>query len=109
MSFERPIGINALYAELRALAEKPFYIMRHGKTQDDVDGVWSGWDEVDLTPEAEQDVRRAAEFLRPLGIKRIVASPTRRTQHTAADCFQRARQHSNHYGLAARGMEVGHA
>lgn len=61
----------------------PFYLGRHATTQDDVDGVWSGRRDVQVTPEGEGEIDETIKRLQPLGIKRVVCSPLMRTQHTA--------------------------
>ena len=78
------LAVENFLAEPREAEKKSeMYIMRHGQTPDDVSGVWSGWDEVDLTPEAIEEVQKGAQALLPFGIKRIVTSHLRRSVHTA--------------------------
>jgi broad specificity phosphatase PhoE len=67
------------------------YFMRHGATQDDVLGLWSGWDDIDLLPEAIQVVTQSAYAISNLGIRRIVCSSIQRAKHSAqivADILQ---------------------
>jgi broad specificity phosphatase PhoE len=75
--------LNRLYFEIRTLEHTPFYVGRHGMTQDDVDKKWSGWEPIGLTPEGAAAVAQSARVIRPLGIKRVVCSHLLRAKQTA--------------------------
>jgi HK97 family phage portal protein len=62
---------------------KPFYLMRHGTTDDDVADVWSGWDSVPLNAQGIAEVDSAIEALKGEGIKRIITSSIHRAKQTA--------------------------
>jgi broad specificity phosphatase PhoE len=60
-----------------------FLIGRHGETLDDVQGRWSGWSDVDLTPLGIAQWEASAKSLVGRGIKFIITSPVRRARHSA--------------------------
>lgn len=63
--------------------KKPFFVGRHGTTDDDVNGVWSGKNGVRLNDQGRLEVGDTAERLKAVGIKRIVSSPEPRALETA--------------------------
>ncbi len=63
--------------------KKPFFLGRHGTTDDDVAGVWSGWDDVTLNEQGERDIAAAIDKLRGQGITRVVSSNLPRAKHSA--------------------------
>lgn len=62
------------YAQRAMEFENPMYVGRHGDTQDDDDGVWSGWDSVPLNDRGKKGIRESAETMKQFGVKRIVYS-----------------------------------
>lgn len=62
---------------------KPFFLMRHPITDDDVAGVWSGLDEVKPNKEGMAELALAIEALRDQGIKRIITSAVTRAKLAA--------------------------
>ncbi len=62
---------------------KPFFIMRHGTTDDDQNGVWTGWKATPLNTQGHADVASAIESLKNQGIRRIVSSNLERTRETS--------------------------
>lgn len=63
--------------------KKDFFIGRHGTTDDDVKGVWSGHRDVQINAEGKAEIAKTIEKMKGLGIRRIVASPLLRTKTTA--------------------------
>lgn len=63
--------------------KRPLFLGRHGSTDDDITGVWSGWRKVTINAQGQQEIDATLEKLRGLGIKRIVSSNLDRAKHTA--------------------------
>ena len=61
----------------------PFYIGRHGTTDDDVRGCWSGWTSVPINEQGKKEIDETAEKLKDAGIRRIVCSNLERAKQTA--------------------------
>lgn len=62
---------------------KTIYFMRHGLTEMNVAGVWSGSSETDLTDEGRAQAKRAGIQATGLGIEAIVCSTQSRAIETA--------------------------
>lgn len=62
---------------------KKLYFVRHGLTEMNVEGRWSGTTETPLTEAGRRQARQAGKAARELKIDRIVASPLSRAQETA--------------------------
>jgi HK97 family phage portal protein len=60
-----------------------FFIGRHGTTDDDVSGAWSGWRKIGLNEAGRQEIVATGEKLKGKGIKRIVSSELPRAKETA--------------------------
>jgi HK97 family phage portal protein len=63
--------------------KKPFFIGRHGTTEDDVAGRWSGWGDVTVNEQGEREIDETIAKLKDQGIKRIVSSDLPRAKYTA--------------------------
>lgn len=60
------------------------YVMRHGTTPHNLDDKYREWTDTDLDDEGRATVKQAAEeYLKPAGIKRIIAAEHVRNQTTA--------------------------
>jgi uncharacterized phosphatase len=64
---------------------KKLYFVRHGLTEMNVAGVWSGHTETDLTPKGRKQAQEAGKRLKTkkLKIDYVVASPLMRARETA--------------------------
>ena len=63
--------------------KKPFYLGRHGSTDDDLNGNWSGWNPIKLNDQGKQEVAQTIDKLKGLGITHIVSSDLPRAKETA--------------------------
>lgn len=63
--------------------KKPFFIGRHGTTDDDVNGLWTGWNPTKLNEQGEKEILDTIEKLRDQGIKRIISSELPRAKYSA--------------------------
>ncbi len=63
------------------------YLIRHGETENNVKGLFSGWFQAQLTEAGREQARRAGERLRGLPFDRIYASDLDRTMETAGLIF----------------------
>jgi isoleucyl-tRNA synthetase len=75
-------------ATLKSLSKRSanrYFVMRHGQTHNNVQGLWSvdGEKADTLTEEGKVQVGQSAERLKKEGITHIIASPFPRTQETA--------------------------
>jgi broad specificity phosphatase PhoE len=62
----------------------PFYFLRHGESESNLDNTIAGWRDVPLTPRGRQQARAAVPMLRNRGITAIYASALVRSRATAA-------------------------
>jgi HK97 family phage portal protein len=69
-----------------------FFIGRHGTTDEDTKGVWSGWNDIKLNAQGRDEVAQTAQKLKGLGIKRIVSSELPR-------CLESAQMYANVLGV----------
>lgn len=58
------------------------FLVRHGKSTWNDLGLWTGHTDVDLTPEGEEEARKAGHALRGERIHRAYVSPLKRTRQT---------------------------
>lgn len=63
---------------------KQLYFVRHGLSEANVAGVWSGTMESPLTAEGRAQAKLAGQHAKELHIDHIIASPLGRTRDTAA-------------------------
>ena len=63
--------------------ETIIYILRHGQSVTNESGVFSGSNEVDLSPLGEKQAEKASEYLIDMGIDFIYSSPLSRAVNTA--------------------------
>lgn len=65
------------------LIHRPFYFLRHGETEWNVDGRAQGQADIPLNATGIEQAKRAAEIVRGLGITTICTSPLIRAHETA--------------------------
>jgi broad specificity phosphatase PhoE len=66
---------------------KTIYLVRHGETQANREGIFRGRGEVPLSPEGLRQAGELRAFFAPLEVQRVFSSPLRRATETAAACF----------------------
>jgi probable phosphoglycerate mutase len=66
---------------------KTVYLIRHGETQANRDGVFRGRGEVPLSPAGQKQARELQARFAALGVQRVFSSPLQRAAQTAAACF----------------------
>lgn len=66
------------------LFRHPFYFLRHGESESNLDDTIAGWRDVPLTCRGRQQARAAAALLRNRGISAVYASALVRSRATAA-------------------------
>ncbi len=66
---------------------KTIYLIRHGETQANRDGVFRGRGEVPLSPIGVKQAQELRERFAGLGVQRVISSPLQRAAQTAAICF----------------------
>ncbi|MGV8996477.1 MAG: histidine phosphatase family protein [Parvibaculaceae bacterium] len=65
------------------LIKRPFYFLRHGETDWNVDGRAQGQSDIPLNERGIEQARAAAKIVQRLGIKNICTSPLSRAHETA--------------------------
>lgn len=60
-----------------------WFLVRHGEIESNLNRVYAGWSEEELTPWGRRQAREAAELLAPQAIGSIYASPVTRAVQTA--------------------------
>ena len=66
---------------------KTIYLIRHGETQANRDGVFRGRGEVPLSPAGQKQARELQARFASLAVQRVFSSPLQRAAQTAAACF----------------------
>lgn len=66
---------------------KTVYLIRHGETQANRDGLFRGRGEVPLSPAGLRQAEELRARFASLGVQRVFSSPLRRATQTAALCF----------------------
>ncbi len=69
-------------------------LVRHGQSEWNALGLWTGWADVSLTPQGKAEARRAAEHLRDITLHKGHTSKLKRTQETLEEIRQ-ALQHTD--------------
>lgn len=77
------------------------YLVRHGRTHANTDGLLQGWSDTDLTPDGLAGVRATARYLAPVPFTAAYTSPLGRTRATAHEILTHHPdvQVSDHAGL----------
>jgi broad specificity phosphatase PhoE len=66
---------------------KTIYLIRHGETQANRDGIFRGRGEVPLSPAGVKQAGELRACFAALPVQRVISSPLRRAAQTAAACF----------------------
>jgi broad specificity phosphatase PhoE len=66
---------------------KTIYLIRHGETQANREGIFRGRGEVPLSPAGLKQAEELHVFFAPLEVQRVLSSPLQRAAATAAICF----------------------
>ena len=66
---------------------KTIYLIRHGETQANREGIFRGRGEVPLSPAGLKQAGELGAYFADLKIQRVFSSPLRRAAQTAAICF----------------------
>ncbi len=59
------------------------YAIRHGESENNLKGLWTGWFNAQLTDKGREDAKRAGTFLADLNFDKIYASDLDRAKETA--------------------------
>lgn len=59
------------------------YIIRHGESQNNKDGLWTGWFDAPLTEKGKEDAARVSALLGKIKFDKIYSSDLSRARHTA--------------------------
>ena len=66
---------------------KTIYLIRHGETQANRDGIFRGRGEVPLSPAGLKQAGELRAYFTSLKVERVFSSPLKRAAETAAICF----------------------
>jgi len=66
---------------------KTIYLVRHGETQANRDGIFRGRGEVPLSPDGLRQAQELRTYFSNREVQRVYSSPLRRAAQTAAACF----------------------
>lgn len=69
-------------------------LIRHGKSEWNHLGLWTGWTDVELVEEGRQEARRAGEALRDISIHRAYVSELKRARQTLDEIIGALEAHS---------------
>lgn len=59
------------------------YLIRHGESETNAEGQWTGWYDVSLTEKGFEDAKRARPFLEGISFDKIYSSDLKRAYQTA--------------------------
>ena len=59
------------------------YVIRHGQSETNAKGMWTGWIDVNLTEKGKDDAKRAGEFLKNISFAKVSSSDLTRAVDTA--------------------------
>ena len=59
------------------------YIVRHGESRTNQNGLWTGWLDEPLTDKGREDARRAASILKNVRFDKVYSSDLQRAMETA--------------------------
>ena len=62
------------------------YIVRHGESETNVKGIWTGWLDVNLTEQGKEDAKLAKEVLSGVKFDKVYSSDLKRAMQTASIC-----------------------
>lgn len=74
------------------------FLVRHGKSKWNKEGLWTGWTDVDLTEEGYEEARKAGEVLKGEKIDTVYVSELKRTQQT----FDKIKETCGELGLTCK-------
>lgn len=86
------------------------FLVRHGKSEWNKLGLWTGWTDVDLVEEGIEEAKRAGEHLKDEDINQVYTSNLRRTHQTFEKIKEASEKHhlvhtphealnERHYGI----------
>ncbi len=82
------------------------FLVRHGKSEWNKLGQWTGWTDVDLVEEGREEARKAGEFLKEENIDTVYTSDLKRTHQTFEEIKKAANKehltHTPHEALKER-------
>jgi broad specificity phosphatase PhoE len=59
------------------------YVIRHGESENNLKGLWTGWQDVPLTEKGQEDAQKAGDFLKQVSFDKIYTSDLVRAMKTA--------------------------
>ena len=59
------------------------YVIRHGESETNLKGQWTGWIDVSLTEKGKSDAKAAGEYLKNVTFQKIYTSDLKRARQTA--------------------------
>ncbi len=68
---------------IKSTDTNPVYLVRHGETKANNDGLFRGYKDFPLSPKGREDADAVADFLSDKGIVKIISSPLERATETA--------------------------
>lgn len=80
------------------------WVIRHGESETNRDGLWTGWMDVALTEKGKQDAAMAGEYLKKVTFDKIYTSDLQRAKNTAQIAIPGCKYETN---AALREVNVG--
>lgn len=86
------------------------FLVRHGKSEWNKLGLWTGWTDVDLVEEGHEEARKAGQHLKDEEIHVVHTSPLKRTHQTLQGIKEGSGKkdltHSSHHPLTERSYGI---
>ena len=58
------------------------YVIRHGESENNLKGLWTGWDNPHLTEKGIEDAKKAGKFLEGISFDKVYSSDLKRAMET---------------------------
>ena len=80
------------------------YVVRHGESVNNLNKLWTGWNDVELSEKGREDAKRAGEIIKGVSFDKIYSSDLSRARETAELAIPDCRYETS---VLLREMDVG--
>ncbi len=63
------------------------FVIRHGESENNLNKLWTGWQDAELTAKGIEDAKKAGEYLHGISFDKIYSSDLKRAQDTARNAI----------------------
>ena len=80
------------------------FVIRHGESENNLNKLWTGWQDAELTAKGIEDAKKAGEYLRGISFDKIYSSDLKRAQDTAKNAIPNCIYETN---MSLREVNIG--